>query len=271
MDKIVNLESLSPCKIRTDEWIVIIPAAGIGSRLGYNLPKILYPLLGRPLLSWLLDLFLPIADTVVLVLSPAGKSLVEDELRQNSAISHHKIVIKVQQQPSGMADAVLLCEDVASTPNVALVWGDQVLLRHQTVNACACLHQQSDSIHLTLPTLLKHDPYIHFVRDDQLHMVGVLQAREGEISVSRGENDCGLFMFNSARLFEVLKDARQHGLGVGDDTGEFNLLPLLPLFEKVGSDFVVTLRITDPDEALGINTPEEAEYAGQILESRQAG
>ena len=38
-------------------WTCIIPAAGKGTRLGYEFPKILYPVLRHPSLQQLINLF----------------------------------------------------------------------------------------------------------------------------------------------------------------------------------------------------------------------
>ena len=41
-------------------FTAIVPAAGSGTRLGHHQPKVLFPLLGRPILDWLLDLLEPV-------------------------------------------------------------------------------------------------------------------------------------------------------------------------------------------------------------------
>ena len=53
-----NLESIDNVKdgeIDVENWTAIIPAAGIGSRLGYSKPKILYPVLGKSILEWIIS------------------------------------------------------------------------------------------------------------------------------------------------------------------------------------------------------------------------
>ena len=53
----------------------IILAAGRGSRLGFDHPKILFPIAGRTILEWLVDLLKPLCGQFVFVLSPQGVSL----------------------------------------------------------------------------------------------------------------------------------------------------------------------------------------------------
>jgi 2-C-methyl-D-erythritol 4-phosphate cytidylyltransferase/2-C-methyl-D-erythritol 2,4-cyclodiphosphate synthase len=56
--------------------LLLIVAAGSGSRLGREVPKALVPVAGRPLLSWTLDAFVPGEFSRVVVAAPANR--VED-------------------------------------------------------------------------------------------------------------------------------------------------------------------------------------------------
>ncbi|MBF0149088.1 MAG: NTP transferase domain-containing protein [Magnetococcales bacterium] len=250
------------------DWTIIIPAAGTGSRLGYHQPKILYPLLGRPILDWLLDALQDVMHRVVLVLSPHARTQVEPQFFSRMG-SQGRVVI--QTEPRGMADAVLQAESEVRTPHCLVVWGDQATLSRRTIRRCALAHEQTGTPHLTLATIMKEQPYIHFQRDANGKIIRVQQAREGEIKERIGENDCGLFLFHAQTLFSTLHHCRDHGLARGSNTREFNLLQTLPLFEQKGGD-VVTVRINDERETMGVNTPEEAKIVEEILKTmRSAG
>jgi bifunctional UDP-N-acetylglucosamine pyrophosphorylase / glucosamine-1-phosphate N-acetyltransferase len=246
-------------------WTAVIPAAGRGSRLGSDQPKILFSILGRPMLDWLLDALMPVCSRVVLVLSPTGRSAVEPVLRQRLGTAADVVI---QEHPTGMADAVRLAEAATRTEFSLVVWGDQVTLRRETVSACAALHERRPGATLTLATVMKPDPYIDVERDGEGRIVRVRQAREGEVERPVGENDCGLFLFTSKTLFATLDAALQHGKGAR--TGEANLLQVLPAFER-GPGSVATVRLADPDETLGVNTPDDAAAVARILATRTFG
>ena len=53
--------------------LLLIVAAGSGSRLGRGEPKALVPLAGRPMLSWALDAFLPLAFARVVITAPPDR------------------------------------------------------------------------------------------------------------------------------------------------------------------------------------------------------
>lgn len=251
---------------RRAAWTAVIPAAGRGSRLGFDRPKILYPLLGRPILQWLLSLIEPLCERVVFVLSPSGKEEVVEHLARYLP---GRFDVAVQEEPTGMGDAVLLTRDLVHTPNCLVVWGDQVTLSPWTLASCLRTHAAEAGTALTFPTVLRPDPYIHFRRAADARIVGVEQAREGSISVAVGENDCGVFLFNTRVLFEELARAKEGRFGRGSATGEFNLLEVIPRIDGVRT--VRTVRIEDLDETCGVNTPLEARRAAAILAARARG
>jgi bifunctional UDP-N-acetylglucosamine pyrophosphorylase/glucosamine-1-phosphate N-acetyltransferase len=257
-----QLSGLPAGPVEQSRWTAIIPAAGRGSRLGSDLPKILYPIAGRPILSWLADALAPVCAQYVLVLSAAARPVVDPVAREMFGAN---LEIAIQDQPTGMADAVRIALRSTRTDFALVVWGDQVALRETTVLACAALHEARPNAALTFPTVLKRNPYIDIERDESGRIVRVRQAREGEIEREIGENDCGLFLFTARRLRAMLDSIP--GSGRGALTGETNLLQLLPAFES-GPGSVASVRITDADEALGVNTPEDAAAAAKILTAR---
>ena len=52
--------------------MALVAAAGRGTRLGFHLPKVLFPVEGRPLLEWLGSRLSGLAGSVTIVLSPGG-------------------------------------------------------------------------------------------------------------------------------------------------------------------------------------------------------
>jgi len=264
MKCLFDLNEVPRKSVEPADWTAIIPAAGKGSRLGYHLPKALYPLLGRPVLEWVIDAVRTTVRHFVFVLSPEGKVHVEPLIEK---LLGEKADIVIQKEPTGMGDAVLLAEEKVQTPNCLIVWGDQVMLNPHTVEACATLHEACSVANLTLPTVIKFNPYIHIERNADLKIKRVLQYRENELDIETGESDCGLFLFSRNILFEILKEARNDSSSIGLSTGEFNLLQSLPRFEE-NSGIVQTVRIENELECLGVNTPEEAKYAENGLIER---
>ena len=233
-------------------WTAVIPAAGRGTRLGFLRPKILYPLGGRMILDWLLDFLAPNCASLVFVLSPEGAGEVTAALEQRIP---GRFVVVIQETPTGMGDAVALALPHVRTRHAAVVWGDQVALRRESVEACMRLHQGPLQPSVTCPTVLRANPYIHFDRDEAGCLVGLKQAREGDLMPQSGESDTGFFCFETGALGRLLDRLRAES-SLGTATQEFNLLPVIPLAARQG--VVLTPRVMRLEETVGVNTSDDA-------------
>lgn len=263
--KIVDILSMDVCPI-TDggraKWTAIIPAAGRGSRLCWSGPKILYPILGRPMINWLIDILDPFVSKIVLIVSPSGEEAIKIAINKLTINAHLEICI--QCEPSGMGDAILVSEPFVETPNALVIWGDQIMLSQHTIRAGQILHDSIEGVKLTLVTLIKKFPYINIVRNVDSDVINVQQAREGEIDSDYGESDCGAFLFNTSAMFHGLKLAKKLGYGLGVVTNEFNLLQALPVFQ-VNQHSIKTLRIHEEEECMGVNTQIDAKIVEKLL------
>jgi bifunctional N-acetylglucosamine-1-phosphate-uridyltransferase/glucosamine-1-phosphate-acetyltransferase GlmU-like protein len=248
-----NWQTYAAETIEPTQWTAIIPAAGKGSRLGFDKPKILYPVAGRMIVEWLLDFLLPNCQSIVFVLSPDGRQTVENELAR---LIPGRYRIAIQEVPLGMGDAVGLGINGVDTRHVAIVWGDQVALRRTSVDACLRLQQGPLAPDLTCPTVMRRHPYIHFERDGAGKIIGLLQKREGDVMPLEGESDTGFFCFQTSRLRSLLAGLRDGENSRGNATGEFNFLPVIPLAARKG--IVITPRIMTLEETVGVNSKDDA-------------
>ena len=241
--------------------VLVIPAAGRGSRLGSDGPKVLAPVGGRPMLDWLLDLYLHRVDAITLVAQPAARDLIARALRKRAA--HARVA--VQQQPTGMLDAVAI--GIAATPIDAgqrawVTWCDQVAVLPATLDR---LEREEASTTLCFPTVMQSPPYIHFDRGANERIVGVRQRRDGDLMPETGESDMGLFSLSA-------EAARDHlpvfatSAAPSAGTGERNFLPFIPWL--AAAHVVRTFPATDPVEAIGVNTPDERARVEVFLASR---
>jgi bifunctional N-acetylglucosamine-1-phosphate-uridyltransferase/glucosamine-1-phosphate-acetyltransferase GlmU-like protein len=239
--------------IEPENWSLLIPAAGKGTRLGYYLPKILYPILDRPMLDWLLDIFRGLYEKLIIIVSHEGSVPIEEHLKNRS---ERNWVLVEQPMPVGMGDAVLRGLEASVTPYTICVWGDQIALKRETVLAGIKVLLAYERVSLTLPTHCSCNPYIHLQRDKNGNIIEVLQAREGDIIPSMGESDCGVFFMRSSAVLNCLKHFRNEDVSMklrGKQSREFNFLPILPYLSNV-----VSLRITAEEETLGVNTHDDA-------------
>jgi bifunctional N-acetylglucosamine-1-phosphate-uridyltransferase/glucosamine-1-phosphate-acetyltransferase GlmU-like protein len=244
--------------------VLIIPAAGLGSRLQSSVPKVLHPLAGRPLLDYLLDLYRPVVDRIILVLHPSFA----DEVRHYCGATALDLDVVVQPVANGMLPALLVPYPLIATYAPAQVWAtwcDQVAVHPRTVQHLADIAEEND-VAFVFPTVVRNMPYIHFDRDEAGVITRVLEQREGDRLPPRGESDAGLFCFSrTAYLDHLATYAAAAPCGAG--TGEANFLPFIPWLAQ--RETVVTFPVVDEMEAIGINTADDLRRVEGYLRERQ--
>jgi bifunctional UDP-N-acetylglucosamine pyrophosphorylase/glucosamine-1-phosphate N-acetyltransferase len=242
--------------------VLIIPAAGHGTRLGSSLPKVLVPVAGVAMLDRLLALYAPVVDRVVLVVNPASAPLVEAHL--GDRVPPKPVSCVEQASPTGMLDAILLAMPLVTTArpdSIWITWCDQVAVHRKTIESLASRTTGSPA-DLVMPTVSSADPYIHLERDAAGRIVRVLHRREGDTMPAVGESDMGLFAL-SARAYCDWLPQYAGDVEIGRTTGERNFLPFIPWVNARAA--VETFPSHDPIEAVGINTPEERRRIEQYL------
>ncbi len=244
-------------------WTAIIPAAGKGTRLGCNKPKILYPILGKPILCHLADLLEFQVSKFVLALSPTGAPAVLSELEKRLPGKFETAVLESR----GMADSIYRALEHVTTPHVLIIWGDQAAISHETILSIQRLHESIASAKLTLPLVQRDDPYTHYETDDQGKFITVLEKREGKTMPKRGDSDCGIFACDTERLREIYAAEISKGIVFSQTTKEWNFLPLLPQFES-GEGGVNGYHLETVEETIGVNDAHDVAAVESYLRKR---
>jgi bifunctional UDP-N-acetylglucosamine pyrophosphorylase / glucosamine-1-phosphate N-acetyltransferase len=249
--------------------VMIIPAAGRGSRLSGTVPKLLVPVSGKPMIDHLLDRYDGYVDRFILVVHPD----MEHAVAAHTAGRRRRVELAFQTSPTGMLDAILIPHARVAElqpETVWLTWCDQIAVSEATARQ---LDQQSNGLTglaMVLPTVRREDPYTHVMRREG-RIVSLLQRREGDQMPRLGESEMGLFALSRTAYLSALPefaasafdDAGDATSTIGAATGERNFLPFLPWLAARGD--VQTFQCRADIEAVGINTPEELQLIEEHL------
>jgi len=241
--------------------VLVIPAAGRGSRLSWDGPKALCPVAGRPMLDRLLDLYAPFVQRAIVVVAPATAA----DFARRLVDAPVPASVAVQAEPTGMLPAILCARTaVLEQPSdeVWITWCDQVGISHQTLERLSAEIGRHPDAALVAPTVRQSPPYIHFVRDAGGRIAGVLHRRDGDAMPEAGESDAGLF---ALRARTYASDLAEYGTvaPAAAATGERNFLPFIPWL--AARKPVHTFDLPDAREALGVNTAGDLARMEQYL------
>jgi len=223
---------------------VVVLAAGQGVRMKSELPKVLHPVAGKPLIAHVLETARRVgASALALVLGHQA-----DAVR---AVVGEGVTCVVQEPQLGTGHAVLQAQPAlqSQADTVLVLYGDMPLLRAQTLRRLVERHHEGGAV-ITMLTVVSDDPqgFGRILRDEAGHVQGIIEeAHATETQLTIRELNCGVYCFRASWLWEHLPHVPV------SPKGEYYLTDLVSLAVAQGVP-VEALPITDRDEVLGINT-----------------
>ncbi len=245
----------------TDLDIVIL-AAGRGSRMQSDLPKVLHSLHGRPLIHHVLDAAETMGPREIVVIVGHGRDAVKAALKGRSV----RFVTQSRQLGTGHAVARTRRLLAGRSGVVMVLSGDVPLIRPGTLKRLLAQHRRRRA-EASLLTAVVDEPGSlgRVLRDGRGRFTGIVEAREADPAQSAiSEVNAGVYVFRNEALFDGLKRIRRH-----PDSGESYLPDVIKNLASEGRK-VHTVLMDDPDEAMGINTTAELLDAHAILKRRIA-
>tara|TARA_R110000823_G_scaffold305771_1_gene427978 strand:+ start:24887 stop:26257 length:1371 start_codon:yes stop_codon:yes gene_type:complete len=220
---------------------VIILAAGQGTRMKSELPKVLHPVGGRPLLEHVVSTARQLGPEALHVVIGHGAEQVQE------ALSAYTINWVVQQEQLGTGHAVAQALPSVATDSVVLVlYGDVPLTRLETLQRLVAAAQSGPA----LLTAELADPagYGRILRDAAGALTGVVEHKDasaGELLVR--EINTGLLAAPCRDLAAYLPRVKNH-----NQQGEYYLPDVLALAVAEGKP-VATCSAVSELEILGVN------------------
>lgn len=240
----------------TNNLQVVILAAGHGTRMKSELPKILHPLGGRPLLHYVLDLAQQMTpQEIVLVVSPSLKDI------QTSFT--HKVV--VQHSAQGTGDAVKCALPYLKPKgHVLILYGDTPLIQEETLKRMLTLNQDHPE---TAVILLGMRPantqnYGRLLLNEKGELEEIIE--EKDLSSSQKEIslcNSGVMLVRGDLLESLLTT-----LTTQNALQEYYLTDIIKSARQKG--YTCSVVEGDTSEFIGINTRQDLSYAEDTLQNR---
>ena len=240
----------------------IILAAGKGTRMGNpELPKVLFPLAGQPMIVHLLRTLNSCSFMAASIVVGYRQELVREALGGDYSYV-------VQREQLGTGHAIKVCQEaLQGTAEAYLVlYGDQPLWSADTLQRLIASHEASGAV-LTLGTVVTdHQSFKDFGR--------IIRDSEGVVVASRENKDCteedrliteynpSLYCFSDSWLWDALSE-----ITPANTQGEYYLPDLISIALK-NNLAINTYVVPDWQETLGVNTPEQLAVVEGVLALR---
>ena len=234
----------------------IILAAGLGTRMKSAVPKLLLPLAGQPMIRWSASECREATGSEPYLIVPLEATAIGQAAGGSSRLIE-------QAEPLGTGHAVLQAAESLNGQSelVLVVYADMPLLSADTLRSLVETQSKSAGV-VTLLTAVSEQSrgFGRVIRDEADSVVAIVEeARANSDQLALTELNVGAYCFDSKWLWRELANVKI------SPKGEYYLTDVVGLAAKRGEG-IGAIRVSDPDEIIGVNTMEhlaEAEAAAR--------
>ena len=230
--------------------MAVVLAAGKGTRMKSDLPKVLCEVCDRPLVMWVIDALRSAGVGRILVVIGYRGDLVRESLRDYADIEFVE-----QTEQLGTGHAVMVCREQLAgfTGPVLVVAGDSPMLQADSIGEIIGEFKQGDTACL-LGTLIHDNPagLGRIVRDPSGKFTAIVEDKDcTDQQREIREVNMSTYLFDNQRMLVALES-----LDRGNRQGEYYLTDVPGILLRKGLD-VRALPVLRPCEALSVNTVEQ--------------
>jgi bifunctional UDP-N-acetylglucosamine pyrophosphorylase/glucosamine-1-phosphate N-acetyltransferase len=239
---------------------ILILAAGKGVRMHSGKPKVLQPLLEEPVVYYPLRAAIDAGMENIAVLVGYKGELVEEYINREWP----GVEVIWQHEQLGTGHAVKSAESWwGRYENVLVLSGDVPLVRTETISGMTEKHLRY-SPRCTMMSFVVDNPSgygrVERLADGGVRIVEESDASEEELLTK--EINAGVYLFDTASLSAVINQ-----LTSDNELGEYYLTDTVQLIGDTEGDVSVII-CDDPEELVGVNTPNDLAMAAGVLKKR---
>ncbi|QZY54743.1 bifunctional UDP-N-acetylglucosamine diphosphorylase/glucosamine-1-phosphate N-acetyltransferase GlmU [Crassaminicella profunda] len=234
----------------------VILAAGAGTRMKSQIPKVLHKVCGKPMVEHIIDVAEEVnAKKSIVVIGHKAEQVKE-------AIGHREVVFAIQKEQLGTGHAVMQAENFIEDEGlVLLLYGDTPLIKGETLKALINFHIKGD-FQGTILTADFENPtgYGRIVRDHEGNVVKIVEekdANEKEKSIT--EINSGMYCYHAKLLKEALKKITND-----NQQQEYYITDVIEILRKEGHK-VGAFKVEDKADIMGVNSRVQLAWAEKFM------
>ena len=239
----------------------VILAAGKGTRMKSDLPKVVHTIEGKCLVDYAIDAAEGAGATDICLVVGYKHEVVEN------SISHKNVKFALQEEQLGTGHAVKCARDFLGEDGQTLIlFGDTPLITADTLKRLAEHHRKNGNT-VTVLSAMIDDPtgYGRIIRDADGRFVKSVEHKDATAEeLMSHEINSGMYIFDTKELKEALDK-----LTPNNAQGEYYLPDTLEIIKNKGLK-ADAFALEDPEDITGVNDQEQLAAAAQIIRAREA-
>lgn len=245
---------------------IVILAAGKGTRMRSELPKVLHEVAGMPMLGHVLGCAMALAPTQIIVVVGHGAETVKAAFDSTAKGSSTPIRFVLQDPPQGtghaVAQAITLLDQTVPT---LVLYGDVPLIQAQTLKRLIDVAAQHEQMALLTAHLENPTGYGRIVRNASGQISQIVEEKDADAKTRAiHEINTGILIAPTTKLIGWLGRLTNHNA-----QGEFYLTDIIQMASQhphpIGS-----AQPSSNDEILGINSQSQRADVERLYQQRQA-
>ena len=235
----------------------IILAAGKGTRMNTNLPKVMQPLGGKTIISHVIDTAQKVSDHITLV-----TGYKKEVLKQFIGASYPNVISVDQDEQLGTGHAVKQASHlIAPNQKILILYGDVPLIAEATIQALI-----SETTDCCLLSMLPDDPtpYGKVIKDSLGHAIKITEQKDASDEERKiPEVFTGIMTVNGEMLVTALDEINNKNAA-----SEYYLTDLVEILSSKGVK--INCIQANPDEVVGANNKQELHQLESILRNMKS-
>lgn len=231
----------------------IIMAAGKGTRMKSDLPKVAHKLCDKTMIECLIVQLNQLGVYDIVSILGYGKDVVEEIIKEKSKIA-------IQDPQMGTAHAVMQATQFNDKEGYTLVInGDCPLVTSETLSK---LYEENEKVAMVVLTVILDDPkqYGRIIRNSEGYIEKIVEYKDcSEAQRNIKEINTGIYSFDNRVLFDNIKKVKNDNA-----QKEYYITDLVEIINEEGLK-VSGVISENPEEVQGINSQEELALANKYM------
>ena len=225
------------------ELRICILAAGKGSRMNSELPKVLHEINNKPILHFVLETSESLSPEEIILIVGFKKDMVI------KSVNNFNVSFAYQEEQNGTAHAIMQCKEnlINKSGQTLVLSGDVPFISKNTLKNLIEIHNKNNSLGSIISANIK-DPsgYGRIIRNNDkfIKIVEHKDANDDELQVN--EINSGIYLFDTKTLIDKINLIK--------DSNKQKEYYLTDIFEFIDKDKISIYNTQQIDEINGINT-----------------
>lgn len=240
----------------------VVLAAGKGTRMKSDIPKVIHEVNGKPMLVRILDVldFLEVEESILVL------GYKKDEILSKLSDNKKEVAYVVQEEQLGTGHAIIQAKEKLKNykGEILILCGDTPLLTKETLSNFYRFYKENNISAGILTAYFKNPFGYGRIVKEHGKVLKIVEEKEANEHVKKiKEINTGVYIFNCQDLFKALEKINNN-----NEKGEYYITDVIEILYREDKK-ILSYSLEDNREVLGVNSKIDLSLANKIIRERK--